>query len=183
VRSRHVHKWVKSEEPGYAEIGAMRRALGDDLVLMFLGFAEGDETSELEKSLAELEGTRDTLRARIDTLKDRTESQSSESPPAAPAAGAEAESASDVAAVQPGVSHAERARLLREISRSNGQLEQLERQIAARTRALPLFRAAAESDSLIDELRAQRDHPVHTLLRRLHHEQQSTELALSGEQF
>jgi hypothetical protein len=58
----------------------------------------------------------------------------------------------------------------RRIHKITDQLAKLERQIKARTRALPLFRAARSSDRLVEDLRSQRDHPAHTLLRKMYHE-------------
>jgi len=58
----------------------------------------------------------------------------------------------------------------RSIERTRRQLLQQERQIDARTDALPLYRATVGTESLVDELRRRRDHPVHTLLRRMYHE-------------
>lgn len=178
VRSRAVHKWIRTEETGYRGIGAMRRALGDDLVLMYLGFADGNGASELEKNLAELEATRGELQRKVASLKRRVES-SKTSPPASPAG----TSSAKVASTGSKVSRSERQKMMRDINRASGQLEKIERQISARSRALPLYKQAAESDRLIDELRAQRDHPVHRLLRRLHHEQQPTASSLDGEEF
>jgi hypothetical protein len=40
----------------------------------------------------------------------------------------------------------------------------------ARTNALPLFKATLGTETLADELRARRDHPVHKLLRRMFYE-------------
>jgi hypothetical protein len=58
----------------------------------------------------------------------------------------------------------------REIELAKSRLQRQEKQIAARTDALPLFRATVGTEELVDEMRARRDHPVHTLLRRMHHE-------------
>ena len=65
---------------------------------------------------------------------------------------------------------AESRRIARELEDGGRQLSKLEKQIAARARALPLFRAVVESKELAPDLRAQRQHPIHTLLRRLYHE-------------
>ncbi len=65
---------------------------------------------------------------------------------------------------------AESRRIARELEDGGRQLSKLEKQIAARARALPLFRAVVESEELAPELRSQRQHPIHTLLRRLYHE-------------
>ncbi len=57
------------------------------------------------------------------------------------------------------------------------QLTKLDKQITARARALPLFRSVVESEDLAPALRSQREHPMHTLLRRLYHEGSSREVA------
>ena len=56
---------------------------------------------------------------------------------------------------------------------AKAQLGRLEQQIAARTRALPLYKETLATDGLAEELRTRRDHPVHTLLRRMYHELRS----------
>ena len=53
---------------------------------------------------------------------------------------------------------------------AEAQLVRTEQQIAARSRALPLFKATLETDGIAQEMRARRDHPVHVLLRRMYHE-------------
>ena len=65
------------------------------------------------------------------------------------------------------------AELTRRIQETSAQLEKLDKQIAARSRALPLFRATLETGDLGSELRAQRSHPLHALLRRMYHEKRS----------
>src|SRR5690606_19574966 len=60
--------------------------------------------------------------------------------------------------------------IARELEDGGRQLAKLDKQITARTRALPLFRAIGESEDLAPERRSQREHAVHTLLRRLYHE-------------
>ena len=60
--------------------------------------------------------------------------------------------------------------IAREIEEGGRRLAKLDKQITARARALPLFRAVVESEDLAPALRGQRQHPVHTLLRRLYHE-------------
>ena len=62
------------------------------------------------------------------------------------------------------------AELERKIDAASKRVTRLEKQIAARTRALPLFRAALDAPALADALRAQRAHPLHKLLRRMYHE-------------
>jgi hypothetical protein len=166
VRSRDVHKWIQAKEPGAEGIGAMRRALADDLVLMYLGFADAEATAEVERSLRELQTKRDSLRDELTALRNRRDRMDSggSSGAAVPA---------KRASTPVRASRTERTDLTREIHRKTDQLAKLERQVKARARAVPLYRATHVADGLIDELRSQRDHPVHTLLRRMYHERRS----------
>jgi hypothetical protein len=56
---------------------------------------------------------------------------------------------------------------------AKAQVARLDQQISARTRALPLYKETLATDGLAEELRLRRDHPVHTLLRRMYHELRS----------
>jgi hypothetical protein len=163
VRSRDLHKWVQAGEAGSKPIGAMRRALADDMVLMYLGFADTEQKGVLEQSLGNLEKRRASLKTELAELERKRAGVSRRpGPPAKAAAGPVREQ-----------TRAERTAVTRRIHKITDQLAKLERQVRSRKRALPLFRAARGSDPLIDELRAQRDHPVHTLLRRMYHEKGS----------
>jgi hypothetical protein len=82
--------------------------------------------------------------------------------PAAPAEDAELPEANGVAP--------ELAEVARAIADQGALLSKIEAQIAARTRALPVYKATLSTDGLVGELRAQRDHAVHTLLARMYHE-------------
>jgi len=64
----------------------------------------------------------------------------------------------------------ERAERHRKIEEAKLLLDKLDKQLEARKRALPLYQETLQTDGLIDELRAQRDHPAHTLLRRFYYE-------------
>jgi hypothetical protein len=59
------------------------------------------------------------------------------------------------------------------IAQATTNLSRVEKQIEARTNALPLFKATLGTGSLADDLRARRDHPVHKLLRRMFYEGQA----------
>ena len=72
----------------------------------------------------------------------------------------------------------ERTAVTRRIHKLADQLAKIERQKTARNRALPLYRAAREADVMIDQLRAQRDNPVHALLRKMYHEKGSSPASL-----
>ena len=49
-------------------------------------------------------------------------------------------------------------------------LPRIEQQIAASSRALPLYRETIGTEELVAGMRTRRDHPLHTLLRRMYHE-------------
>jgi len=163
--SRHAAAWIEQGGSGSPTIEVFRRALGDELVLMYMGFANASGLSELEKSLDELKTRRASLSRELEALATRrdTASGSSESLPAAPS---QAGGGGDP--VRFGT--AESRRIARKLEDGGRQLAKLDKQISARARALPLYRAVVESEALAPELRSQRQHPVHTLLRRLYHE-------------
>jgi hypothetical protein len=161
--SRHAASWVAQDAPGSATIETFRRGLGDELVLMYMGFADAKGLGELETSLDELRARRADLASHLDQLAARRDgSATGDAPPAA------IDASGDDGTVRFGT--AESRRIAREIEDGGRQLAKLDKQIAARARALPLFRAVVESGNLAPELRSQRQHPVHTLLRRLYHE-------------
>ena len=160
TRSRELHKWVQAGEPGAKPMGAMRRALADDMVLMYLGFADTEQKGVLEESLGDLGNRKKKLERELAGLERQRAGMSSASSPPAKAAGSSSREPT----------RAERTAVTRRIHKITDQLAKLERQIKGRQRALPLFKAARASDELIDDLRAQRDHQAHTLLRKMYHE-------------
>jgi len=160
--SRHAAAWIEQGGQGSRTIGVFRKALGDELALMYMGFADANGLTELEKSLDELRARRTDLSAELESLALRRDTQSS-----APAAAASSDEMGD-APVRFG--SAESRRIAREIEDGGRRLAKLDKQIKARARALPLFKAVVESEDLAPDLRSQRQHPVHTLLRRLYHE-------------
>jgi hypothetical protein len=158
-RSRHIDAWIQSGERGSRDLSVLRSAMSDELAVMYMGFANDAEIPELEASLDELRGRRDALEREIVALGG---DGGGAAPPAKRAEGGEAAE-----------SVVERAERSRKIEDARRLLDKLDKQLAARSRALPLYRATLETDGLIDELRAQRNHPVHTLLRRIHYETRS----------
>ena len=160
--SRHASAWIAQDGADSDTIALFKKALGDELVLMYMGFADASGLGELERSLEELRTSRGALSVELESLALRREGGAA--PPAA-WAGDEGEAA------QPrrfGV--ADSQRLARELEEGGRRLAKLDQQISARARALPLFRAVVESEDIAPALRSQRRHPVHTLLRRLYHE-------------
>jgi hypothetical protein len=158
--SRHAAAWIEQGGEGARTIGVFRRALGDELALMYMGFADATGLAELEKSLDELRTRRASLSRELESLALHRDNQTA--PPASPSGAGEA--------VPMSFGTAESRRVARELEDGGRQLAKLDKQIAARARALPLFRAVVESEDLAPALRGQRQHPVHTLLRRLYHE-------------
>jgi hypothetical protein len=154
TKSRSVNTWIENGEPGSGQIETLRRALSDNLVIMHLGFAEAAGIDELELSLADLRARRGEIESKLRGLT----GQLGDAPPAAPAGP---------------LSALERAEREREIEADRELLLKLDRQIEARSRALPLYRETLATDGLADQLRSQRDHPVHTLLRRMYHERRA----------
>jgi len=165
--SRHVDAWIENGEPGAEKLAILRRAMADSQVLVYMGFAEESGVPELVASLDELKTRRDEVEQRLVSLTERRESigRTDQEPPAS----IDEESAPSV----DGIAGLKLAQLSQEIADSKRLLTTLEKQIAARTDALPLYQETLQTDGLADELRARRDHPMHTLLRRMYHEQRS----------
>jgi hypothetical protein len=164
--SRHAASWIAQGGAGSPTIDVFRRALADELVLMYMGFADANGLAELENSLVELKTRRAELAGTLEALALRRDSAGTEGPPAAMSGDA----GNGANPVRFGT--AESQRIARDLEDGGRQLSKLDKQIAARARALPLFRAVVESDDLAPGLRSQRQNPVHTLLRRLYHEGQ-----------
>ncbi len=159
--SRHVGSWVAQDGVGTKTIATFRSALGDELVLMYMGFADATGLAELEKSLDDLRARRGDLSQKLESLAMKRGAGMSDAPPAARAT-------DDEGATRYGT--AESRRIARALEDGGRQVAKLDKQISARARALPLFRAVVEAEELAPALRSQRQHPVHTLLRRLYHE-------------
>ena len=79
-----------------------------------------------------------------------------------------------------GLAELELSEIARELEDGKRELAKLDSQLGARTRALPLYQATANSDGLSDALRARRDHPMHALLRRMYHESRSLSTGEKG---
>ena len=156
TRSRALASWIEGREPESKRLAVLRSALADSEVLLYMGFAESGKIPELDAQLAELRQKRETLVREIAKLGAQRDTMRASSPaevPASPDSGGD-----DLADVAQKLADAE------------AQLARTDQQIAARSRALPLFKATLETDGLAQEMRARRDHPVHLLLRRMYHE-------------
>ncbi len=156
ARSRYVASWIEGGEPGSETVRIFRDALSDELVVMYLGFADAAGMDELEQSV-------DQLAARISEVEGRVLSLSGSGNASGPAAPAPGERMSVV----------ERAEQQRELDEAKELLGRLQKQMTARKRALPRYKATLGTEGLIDDLRSQRGHAVHTLLRRMYYETRS----------
>jgi hypothetical protein len=162
TRSRAVSRWIESGEPEAARLAVLQRAFADSLALMYLGFADAKGVAELERSLDELRAQKQATETKLLALRRRL------------GGGAEAVPAAFDADGPPQrglpLDAAERAEAERELAEASALLERIDQQLEARERTLPVYVATLDSDGLGAELRARRDHPLHKLLRRMHHE-------------
>lgn len=73
TESRAVDTWINAGKEEAARVDAMRRALADDLAIMYLGFTEASEVAELEAGLDDLRGRRAGLERNLAELRQRLE--------------------------------------------------------------------------------------------------------------
>lgn len=74
--SRSLDRWIRAQEPGSNRIDKLRRAFSDSSALMYLGFGDGVQVEDLERTLAGLREERDALKtipARRSTAADRAQ--------------------------------------------------------------------------------------------------------------
>jgi hypothetical protein len=163
IRSRAIQAWIDQKEQDADRIARVRRALADSEVVLYMGFAESTRIPDLESELSNLSGKRAEAVREVERLTRKRDeirkSGKSETPAAAD--DAEAAGTGDLADVAQALADAK------------AQVVRLDQQISARTRALPLYKETLATDGLAEELRLRRDHPVHTLLRRMYHELRS----------
>jgi len=167
TRSRVVDNWVSGEEPGYQIVRVFRQAFADPLVLMYLGFSQDNEFAKLEASLEELRASKLALERELTDLgaeRDRLDGTGSVSSPAAPSP--------DLVLDQPSLGEVKRRYRM-----ATDRLVKLEQQIERRTRSLPLYESVLATGDLGAELRAGRNHPAHTLLRRMYYENRGGSVA------
>ena len=163
-RSRSVNRWIESEEPAADRIAALRSAFSDSRALLYLGFGEGIGIEELESSLADLRDEQNRTRERVALLTRQLEQQWN----AVPASlGGDTSSYTNL---QGGLDVVERKELKRQVAEDTAQVSRLEHVIAVRSEVLPVYRETLKSDGLAAEMRSRRDHPVHSLLRRMYYE-------------
>jgi hypothetical protein len=166
TRSRALARWIEAGEPEAERLRTMTQAFSDSLVLVYLGYAEGKASEELEAGLAKLRVQRDDAQSRLSALQAQLAGGSVTAPPAAMA---EDGAVPAVEKSEP-LDAAQLTDLNKQISETSALIEKLDNQIDARGRTLPLYAKTLATDGLSADLRARRDHAVHALLRRMYHE-------------
>jgi hypothetical protein len=171
ARSRYVNSWIEKQEPSFEAISAMRGALSDDLAIMYLGFANSDEGTDLHSRLRDLQDKRGSITSQLAGLEEQLARLEEGIAPIGPGPAKRSDSG-----LSEGAGLRERWFQKSQLEKQIGELKLLEakldKQIAGRERALPLYEGSFEVDALIPDLRSQRDHPVHSLLRRMFYEQE-----------
>ena len=171
VRSRAIQAWIAQKEPDADKIARVRKALGDSEVVLYMGFAESTKIPNLEAEVTGLQSKRSQAAKDVDELTRKRDALRGKSKdPTPPAAADGGDDAQDEAAA---TTSPDLVDVLQQLSDAKAQLARLDQQIAARSRALPLYKETLATDGLAEELRLRRDHPVHTLLRRMYHELRS----------
>jgi hypothetical protein len=169
TRSRAANRWIESGEPEAKRLAVLQRAFSDSLALMYLGFAEAKGVAELEQSVDQLRAQKKTTASKVASLRRRLAGKA-EPVPASYDSGAAPRRGGALDA-------AERAEAERELAEASALLERIDEQIDARARTLPIYTATLDTDGLGAELRARRDHPLHKLLRLMHHEERAAQQA------
>ncbi|MFI5315298.1 MAG: hypothetical protein ACHQ6T_06340 [Myxococcota bacterium] len=166
VRSHAIQTWIDEKQPEADRIARVRRALADSEVVLYMGFAESTKIPDLEHELSTLASKRSEAAREVERLtRKRDEVRKSSKPETPAAASGDLEGAASPSDDLGDVAQA--------LTDAKAQVARLDAQISARTRALPLYKETLATDGLAEELRLRRDHPVHTLLRRMYHELRS----------
>ena len=169
MQSRAIQAWIAQKEPDADRIARVRRALGDSEVVLYMGFAESTKIPNLEAEVGGLESKRKQAQKDVEELTRKRDALRGKSKDPTPPAAADGDDAQDAAAT----TSPDLVDVLQQLSDAKAQVARLDQQIAARSRALPLYKETLANDGLAEELRLRRDHPVHTLLRRMYHELRS----------
>jgi len=167
TRSRAIQAWIAQKEPDADRIARVRRALGDSEVVLYMGFAESTKIPDLEHEVGGLQGKRNQAAKDVEELTRKRDALRGRKSDPAPPAAADGEEEATAMPSQDLVD------VVQQLADAKAQLVRLDQQIAARSRALPLYKETLATDGLAEELRLRRDHPVHTLLRRMYHELRS----------
>ncbi len=170
ARSRSLDAWIQQKKTEAGALGALRIALSDDLAIMYLGFADAENLPELERGLEDLFARQLDLERRRGALEIELSALETERGQALPTARSTQSDLPPVSAALASTAGNGFTRLATSIAELDAAKKRLATQIEARARALPLFRAALETEGLGRRLGTQRGHPAHALLRSMHFE-------------
>lgn len=170
VHSRHLDRWIEGRGVWTTALESFRTAFSNDRSLVYFGFADEGRIEELEAEFARLQQERE----RVDLAIATTRSQRSElyearreaHRRAALESGETLTTTPEVATAPLSPQSETIAQLGLDLERLGSASERLEVQIEAIAHSLPVFKATLGHERLVLELAAQRDHPVHALLRR-----------------
>lgn len=173
VRSRHLDRWIEHEGPWGPEIASFRRALENDRSLVYFGFADESKLAELEQEFARLQQERENVAtsiAQTRSERDDLDAARREAHRLAAELSGERRTPAPPAVAGAGddrTRHSTQiAQLGLDLERMGSSHERLDARIRAIAESLPTWKATLGHEALLDELAAQRDHPVHGLLRR-----------------
>lgn len=172
-RSTYVDRWVRAHETHSLAVEAFRNALGNDLAIMYFGFADDRSLEDLQQDLAELRGQRTDVEAQIASLGSDRETLVAKRSEAL-------RGIDDVGIALPAVSGAPPGEETGMISEIDGKVRALESdrdrldgQLIGRAKALSLYEGALLGDGFLEEIASQREQPVHALVRRFFYEDES----------
>ncbi len=185
VHSRHLDRWIENESPWAQPLASFRRAFENDRSLVYFGFADETKLDEIEREFARLEREREAVATSIaETRRERDaldERRREAHQLAAELSGeSETEAPPTVASAPRSPESFALARLGVDLERLDSSSQRLDAQIEAIEQSLPIFKATLGHEGLLWELGSQRDHPVHSLLRRFSEELAPTTSAVSG---
>ncbi len=175
VHSRHLDRWIQNHAAWSEPLANFRAAFSNDRSLIYFGFADETKLGNLETELARMQSERTDIsnaiastRVERDELGDKRREAhrlaaelSGENEATAPPVVASAPRSRESLAI---------AQLGLDLERLSSNGERLGAQIDAISQSLPIFKATLGHEDFIRELAAQRDHPVHELLRRFSEE-------------
>lgn len=175
VHSRHLDRWIETRAAWSNQLASFRRAFSNDRSLIYLGFADEAKLGQLETEFARLQSERMEISQTIAATRlerDALGAKRRQAHRLAAELSGEHEAIAPPTVTSAPRSHESRAiaRLGLDLERLSTNGQRLESQIDAIAQSLPIFKATLGHGDFIWALAAQRDHPVHELLRRFSEE-------------
>ncbi|MFT5444315.1 MAG: hypothetical protein ACI8W3_003370 [Myxococcota bacterium] len=172
-RSTYVDRWVRGHETRALEIGAYRNALGNDLAIMYFGFADDRSLTDLQRDIASLQTSRGELDLEIAVLGEQRETLVARRSEILRSDEFVADGLPAVSGAPPGDETGRISQIDISIRSLATDRDRLDNQLIGRAKALSLYEDALSSDGFLEEIAAQREQPVHALVRRFFYEDES----------